>query len=59
MRQHVPVDLPAFIGPHTRRLSDALPADVLWLLFFLLFADDVACVGDQGLHEWMISQAQR
>jgi len=59
MRQHAPVDLPAFIGPHTRRLSDALPADVLGLLFFLLFADDVACVGDQGHQEWMIPPAQR
>jgi len=60
MRQHAPVNLPAFVGPHTRRLSDALPADVLWPLFFLLFADDVACVGDQGHQEWkwMIPQAQ-
>jgi hypothetical protein len=46
MRQHAPADLPSFIGPHTHTLSHALPADVLWLLFLLLFADDVACIGD-------------
>jgi hypothetical protein len=59
MRQHAPADLPPFLGPYTERLAAALPADVLWLLFFLLFADDVACVGEQGLQEWMIPQAQK
>ena len=51
MRQHAPVDLPPFLGPHTEDFAAALPTDVLWLLFFLLFAD---IVGDQGLQEWMI-----
>jgi len=59
MRQHAPADLPPFLGPYTERLAAALPADVLWLLFFLLFADDVACVGEQGLQEWMMPQAQQ
>ena len=59
MRRHAPTDLSPILGPVTRKLSDVLPADVLWLLFFLLFADDVACVGEQGLQEWMIPQAQR
>lgn len=59
MHQHSLPDLPPFLGPQARSYSDALPADILWLLFFILFADDVACVGDQALQAWMIPQAQR
>jgi hypothetical protein len=59
MREHSPSDLPPFLGPQARSYTDALPAEILWLLFLLLFADDVACVGDQALQEWMIPAAQR